>query len=252
MAQVPFHLCTLATCDMSRALYQYIPSLGANVFFLVWFGCVMIFSCVVCLKSKNWFFAIAMICGSLCEIVGYIGRVISHENPFRLTPFLIQICCLTMGPAYFSAAIYYCLSKIVIIFGPEYSRLRPSYYTILFCLCDLISLSLQGAGGGLASVASENLRDPYLGDDIMLAGLCFQVFSLLLFIILAVEYFYRVSKSNRTALSSNRRFLATTGSLALALILIFTRCVYRIVELSEGWNGYLIGVEVYFIVLEGL
>lgn len=134
MTEIPFSECTLAACDMSRALYQYIPYLGANVFFLAYFALVILFTTVWHFKCRSWFFTLAMTCGCLCklrrytqgsdcvfltcagtaEVIGYTGRVLSHENPFRLTPFLLQICCLTIGPAYFAAAIYYCLSRLCV------------------------------------------------------------------------------------------------------------------------------------------
>lgn len=115
-----------------------------------------------------------------------------------------------------------------------------------------MSLTLQGAGGGLASIASESLRDPYLGDNIMLAGLGFQVFSIVLFIALSVEYFWRVTTYGRILFPRNKQVLATIGGLGLAIFFILIRSVYRVVELSEGWNGYLIGVQPGFVVLEGL
>lgn len=57
--------------------------------------------------------------------------------------------------------------------------------------CDLISLILQAAGGAITSIAEvQSLRDT--GVNIMIAGLVFQVVSLVLFSILAIEYGVRV------------------------------------------------------------
>ena len=73
--------------------------------------------------------------GCICEILGYAGRLMMHKNPFNLNGsvsavscghsvqkadflnrFLIQICCLTIAPAFFSAAIYLCLSRMYVFF----------------------------------------------------------------------------------------------------------------------------------------
>lgn len=52
---------------------------------------------------------------------------------------------------------------------------------------DVVSLILQAAGGAITSIADEqSLRDT--GVDIMIAGLVFQVVSLLVFSFLGVEY----------------------------------------------------------------
>lgn len=41
-------------------------------------------------------------------------------------------------------------------------------------------------------------------------------------------------------------------AIALCSVLIFVRCIYRLIELAEGWTGYLILREAYFLVLEAL
>lgn len=103
---------------------------------------------------------------------------------------------LTIAPAFFTAAIYICLGKIVIIYGETISRLRPRTYTIIFVTCDVIALILQAAGGAITSIADDDqqdLRDT--GVNIMIAGLAFQVASLTLFIVMASEFALRVRKS---------------------------------------------------------
>lgn len=101
------------------------------------------------------------------------------------------IICLTIGPAFFSAAIYLCLARIVVIYGENLSRVRPRTYTITFITCDLIALVLQATGGGFA-----NSRDTStMGTHIMIAGLAFQVASLLLFLLLASDFAWRAWSS---------------------------------------------------------
>lgn len=41
-------------------------------------------------------------------------------------------------------------------------------------------------------------------------------------------------------------------AISLAVIVIYIRCVYRVVELAQGWRGYLIDHEVYLMVLDAL
>lgn len=42
-----------------------------------------------------------------------------------------------------------------------------------------------------------------------------------------------------------------TTAIAIATITIFIRCVYRVAELNEGFNGHLANDEVLFMILEG-
>ncbi|KAH3900197.1 RTA1 domain-containing protein SCDLUD_003168 [Saccharomycodes ludwigii] len=41
-------------------------------------------------------------------------------------------------------------------------------------------------------------------------------------------------------------------ALSFAVIFVYVRCIYRVVELAEGWEGYLITHEMYFVFLDGL
>jgi H+/Cl- antiporter ClcA len=110
-----------------------------------------------------------------------------------LTRYLI---CLIIGPAFLSASIYICLGQIVIIYGESISRLRPRTYTIVFVLCDLLALILQAIGGALTSIAAGEKPDmAQKGMNIMIAGLCSHAASLLVFVILCAEFFWRVHKN---------------------------------------------------------
>jgi len=169
---------------------------------------------------------------------------------------------LTIAPAFLAAGIYLCLSRIVVTFGAQNSRIKPLSYPRIFIPCDLISLMLQAAGGGLASAASHANKNPALGDNIMVAGLAFQVITLLVFMTLAADFAFRTIgryKAMGTStfddahagLRQSKRFRGFLIALAFATLCIFTRSVYRVAELSEGWNGHLIKTQRYFIGLEG-
>jgi hypothetical protein len=96
----------------------------------------------------------------------------------------------------------------------------------------------------------------------MIAGLAWQVFTLLVFIILALDFTVRTIRRTKqigndafdprhAALRKSWQFQGFLIALTLSTLLIFTRCVYRVAELSEGWDGHLIKVQAYFIGLEG-
>lgn len=42
----------------------------------------------------------------------------------------------------------------IVILGPEYSRLSPRNYVIVFVVIDVLSLILQGVGGGMSGAAA--------------------------------------------------------------------------------------------------
>jgi hypothetical protein len=174
----------------------------------------------------------------------------------------MQIVCLTIAPAFMAAGIYLCLSRIVSTFGTENSRIKPLSYPLIFIPCDLLSLVLQAIGGGMASSALHQNKDATSGNNIMIAGLSIQVATLFIFILLAVDFglrtFRRVRSLGKEALDPTHAKLRGSWAfqgfliaLALATLCIFTRSVYRVAELSEGWGGHLIKTQKYFIGLEG-
>jgi hypothetical protein len=146
-------LCTLKTCDLTLAHLTYRPSVWGNAIFVGIFGAVLPIQIFLGILHKTWGFTLAMFLGISLEAVGYVTRIMLHNNPFDKDTFILYLIFLTIAPAFLSAGIYLCLSRIVVIFGIQLSRLKPRTYTILFCSLDLVSLILQGAGGALASIA---------------------------------------------------------------------------------------------------
>ncbi|KAF3010917.1 hypothetical protein E8E13_010000 [Curvularia kusanoi] len=255
--------CNWDTCPLSDSYWGYRPSLAANVTFLVLFVLSTVAYVGQGFLNKAWLgFTIAMVCGCLLEVIGYIGRVLAYNNGFSESPFLMQIICLTIAPAFMAAGIYLCLTRIVTTFGAENSRIKPISYPRIFIPCDIISLILQAVGGGIASVKVDEDEDPSLGNNIMLAGLAFQVLTLLIFIGLTLDFAIRTIGRIRSLgqdaldprhakLRASWQFKGFLIALSFATLCIFTRCVYRVAEMSEGWTGYLIETQRYFIGLEG-
>jgi RTA1 like protein len=186
---------------------------------------------------------------------------------------------LTIGPTFFTASIYLCLARIIVIFGEDLARLRPRTYTIAFVCSDVLSLILQALGGGKASQA-KSYATKQVGIHIMVAGLVLQVVSLVVFLCLCAGFAYSVhrSPSREDPLLQNFRtslkFKAfvwgmysfidllkfssldpdhTDRLLALGFttLLILIRSSFRVAELSEGFGSALANNEVTFMVLEG-
>lgn len=120
----------MAFCANVRSYYNYRISLPANAVFLALFSLSFLgFVAIYGATRKGLGFTIALLLGLACEIIGYAGRVMSWKNQWQENGFLIQIVCLTIGPAFLAAGIYLCLRRIVYAFGPENSRIRPELYT---------------------------------------------------------------------------------------------------------------------------
>jgi hypothetical protein len=84
-------------------------------------------------------------------------------------------------------------------------------------------------------MSSTSNGDSDAGVNIALAGLILQVVTLVVFVILVLDYFVR-SRSVWTKVRLPTRFKVFCAALALATVLILIRCTYRIYELSEGYS----------------
>ena len=74
--------CTIDTCP-DDAFWGYRPSIAANAFFAAAFGistCAYLVQGV--LGRKFIGFSIAMVCGCLLEVIGYVGRILAYDDVF--------------------------------------------------------------------------------------------------------------------------------------------------------------------------
>lgn len=245
-------------CPVSESIYGYFPNYAANIFFSAFFGLFMLINLFLGIRYRAWTFLIAMCFGCLGEAIGYAGRVLLHNNPFDVAGFNIQICCLTLAPAFLAAGIYLTLKHIVICFGEEHSYLKPKHYTWIFISCDFFALVLQGAGGGIAATSIDKPSLQKVGNDLMMAGISLQVITLFVFGIMASIYCYRLLKSTSGPLPSSGHVWKSTsfrlflGGFLVAFTTIFIRCIYRIAEMAGGWANPLMQSERDFIALDSV
>ncbi|KAJ0422982.1 RTA1 like protein-domain-containing protein [Aspergillus carlsbadensis] len=251
-------LCTIDTCPLSMASVEYRPVLWGNILFMAIFGVAALIHIGLGIRYKTWTFMVAMVLGLVGEVVGYVGRVNLWDNPFNGDAFLEYLVSLTIAPAFLTAAIYLTLSRIVVCYGEKISYFKPRTYTITFITFDFIALLLQAIGGAIASTADDDDRSGTdLGVNIMIAGLAWQVASLMIFTAMAGNFFWRVRKAagadfnmDFEALRNGAYFKSSIYGLGVATLVIFVRSVFRCAELSEGFDGHLANDEVTFMILE--
>ncbi|EAW24515.1 RTA1 domain-containing protein [Aspergillus fischeri NRRL 181] len=254
----PSDYCTLDTCPLSLANFNYVPNLAGNLLYLALFGTMLVANLGLGIYYRTWGYLVGMIGGLALEVIGYVGRVQLHYNPFPFDPFLEYLICLTIGPAFLSAVIYICLGHIVVVYGEGISRLKPRTYTIIFVLCDFLSLVLQAAGGAITSTADHDQQDlRQTGINIMIAGLASQVASLGVFLCLCADFAWRVYKNpdklneSMYQVRKTLKWKAFLIGLTVATLAIFVRSIFRVAELREGFDGPLANDEVTFMILEG-
>lgn len=98
----------------------------------------------------------------------------------------------------------------------------------------------------MASMASGGDGDTATGTNIMVAGVIFQLVAMVIFTLLTLDFLRKSSKFGMP-----QEYNKILVALFISLAAIFARSIFRAVELMEGWNGYLMMHEAYFIALDG-
>jgi hypothetical protein len=129
--------------------------------------------------------------------------------------------------------------------------LSPALYLWIFCTCDIISLVVQAIGGGMASGASNAVDgNTKPGTDVMVAGIIFQMASITVFAFCAADFLRRVRRQNLLH-KMRRTMVPLLFVMVFSVVCIYIRSIYRTIELLQGWSGFLISHERYFIALDG-
>jgi hypothetical protein len=251
-------LCTLDTCSIEQlGQLDYRPNLGGNAVLLGIFALGIITQAVLAFRYRTWGYLMAMVGACGLEIVGYLGRVMLYNNIFDSNNFIIYLVGCTIGPAFFSAGIYLCLSRIIVIYGQEACRIPPKMVVMFFIGFDVISLILQAAGGAMASIA-DTPEDSDRGVNVMIAGLVIQVVGTGIFTIVCGIIAFFISKNgqllnaNTYVLRQSKKFRFFLVAIGASTILILERCIYRAAELQEGFDGKLANDEPLFMILDGV
>ncbi|KAL1716639.1 RTA1 like protein-domain-containing protein [Schizophyllum commune] len=266
--------------------YGYVPTEWASIFFLVLFGITTLVHFGQAIAYRGWWLFITLVfCGSM-ECVGWACRLWSNRDILADNAYKIQcvystpLSCskyrlpssrarcsmascrsvmLIVAPTPLLAANFVMMGRIVRRLGVKYSRLSPRLYTIVFASTDVISLLVQGGGGGVA-VGADTLEGAERGGNIVLGGICLQLAVIVFFSIIASEFFWRYFKDRpRPKLAAThpeprgvlaRNLILAVGCLGSSTLLLLIRAVYRVIELADGWNGTIIKTEAWFLVFD--
>jgi RTA1 like protein len=225
-------------------LFRYRPSSILAILGAVLFGISFLLHGYRLFRHRSWYFSPVML-GAGMEVVGYAFRLLSARvNPYSVLNFVIQYFFIVVAPIFFSAAIYTVLTVLITRTRREYAPLGPKMILWIFITCDVVATITQVAGAALIGVAASNRKDPTMANNILLAGLAFQVFSFFVFcVFLGITLF----RARKIVLSSLKAF---TAALCLATFFIYVRTCFRLAETAEGLTSALATKEVFFGCLE--
>ncbi|PIL26020.1 transporter [Ganoderma sinense ZZ0214-1] len=243
-----------------RNPYGYVPTEWICILFIALFAVSTIAHTVQAAHSRLWWLFLTAFMAGIGEILGWSARLWSSQNVYLRDPYIMQITTTIIAPTPLIAANFIILGQIIRRMGQKYSRVSARWYTIIFCTADIIALVIQALGGGSASTAIQNGRNPDTGGYIMLAGVSFQMAALVIYVVLASEFilryaydhpFPRYGESTVARRRTDNKTKLMVLGLVLEAVFLFIRGIYRVVELSNGWTGKIITTEWLFVVFDG-
>ncbi|GAA5879361.1 hypothetical protein JCM3774_003803 [Rhodotorula dairenensis] len=204
----------------------------------------------------------------VCMTLGFLFRLIYRSNYTSLGLYIVQYMFVLLSPCAFLAMDYMLLARLALAMGDEavHCLLLPATKIAKFFIwSDVVTFALQAAGGGLSTSKTESSQR--IGPKITLAGLAIQLASFIFFTVTLLVFGFRLLR--RDAYRSPPRPFTFVGYkfwsnaleydwrpaffvLALTCIGILIRSVFRLIEFSQGYYGYLAVHEGYFYGLDAL
>lgn len=112
------------------------------------------------------------------------------------------------------------------------------------------SLTEVLGGGTMASGTASALT---LGENIIITGLVVQIFFFTCFVITAGLFHYRLQREpTPKSIGMSSLWKRSIHSLYFGSVLIWVRCVFRLIEYAQGNDGYLISHEVFLYVFDAM
>ncbi|KAK4498124.1 hypothetical protein PRZ48_010780 [Zasmidium cellare] len=230
--------------------YYYTPTMAGAVIFILLFLVTTIIHFYQMIRTRTWFM-VPFCIGGLFEVIGYIGRALSsNEAPdFTLGPYIIQSIFLLVAPALFAASIYMELARIVLMVeGDQALFIRRRWLTRIFVTGDILSFFMQSGGGGLLAKGGDSINT---GESLIMGGLALQLVFFFLFVVAGAIFHARV-RGNPTEKCKRYPYEKHLWNLYIVSVMIFVRCLVRLVEYGQGWDGYIITHEAFLYIFDAL
>lgn len=197
---------------------------------------------ILTVRTKAWFMLTVAITGFL-EMGGYAARVQMLNKP-SFGAYVGSQSVLIICPVLLSIVNYIAVGKILRLVDTSKGWLQPAWVARLFTTSDVLCLLLQGTGGGMQPSKDAGTRK--LGNTLLLLGLGAQLGFFAIFTSMTI--FINISKLY--GLRGDLRFQPVFICLFCTIVLMFVRNVFRVIEFSQGYLGYLATHEAYFYIFD--
>ncbi|GAA5950838.1 hypothetical protein JCM8115_004987 [Rhodotorula mucilaginosa] len=257
------------TADGDRIVAGYLPEIWPAVIALLLYGCSAAIHWTAWWRSGRPRYMLVLTISMTTMTLGFIMRLVYRGGPSSLGLYIIMYMLLLLSPCAFLAMDYMILGRLAVAMGDEAANclvLPAARIAKFFVWSDVVTFLVQAAGGGLSSGGTESMSK--LGSRISIAGLAIQLASFVFFTVTLIIFGFRVyrrpaysnvvSPFRKSDVGFWRRDVIVHDWRPLYWILLATtvgilvRSVFRLIEFSEGYYGYLAIHEGYFYLLDAL
>jgi hypothetical protein len=181
-----------------------------------------------------------------------------HMQPDSKGLYITEYLFVVLSPCAFIAADYVLLGRLAKHLGVDQHLLVTSRkITRVYITSDVTTFLIQAAGGSISAAASS-AKGGLLGSRVFLAGLVAQLISFASFWFIYLIFLYRIYTYSPEiwTMDKAKPWYNSWRTLAMVLFIscigILIRSCFRVVELSQGFDGPLTTNQALFYVLDTL
>lgn len=229
--------------------FHFWPSKDLAIIALTLFLFAALTTFGVTVWTRQWYMVIVSIVG-LLEMGGYACRIAMFHKP-EFGPFVAMQCLLIIPPSFLALAQYITLAKVVGLVKQRFPERRllvkPTAVIWGFFVLELVALSCQGAGAG-TSVNTNGVKNGNSGKVLLIVGLAALVLLIMSYLVTAIY----VNRSPLYEVRQSPNLQRVFWALYTCTTLLLVRNIFRLIEFSQGFHGWLARHEVFFYVFDAL
>ncbi|KAL4935342.1 hypothetical protein BDV06DRAFT_228921 [Aspergillus oleicola] len=237
--------------------WAFCPNLAAAALFTTLYGLCFFLHLYLAFKTRKKFcWVITMGCAWLT--VGFGLRAKAAHRIEGLQDFIPQSTIIFLGPLWLNGFVYMVMGRMVhmLLERDRLYNISARRLTLIFVMLDVVAFIVQASSTG--PMSSDNADTAQNGVYIMMGGVALQQCFIFFFTILAIRFHYKLLLGLRSQADIVKPVIHTVPwhrllyALYIALILITIRNIFRLIEFSNGVEGYIAVHEAFFYSLDAL
>ncbi|KAG0247482.1 hypothetical protein BG011_001416 [Mortierella polycephala] len=260
--------------DEKYTILKYDPSVPGNIVIGVLYAIEsLVLFCYITRHKDKW--ALCLPLGAIASSIGFFVRIGLDPHDVSLILYIVQSMFIVASPSAFLAFNYMLYGRFIAAIDPRFgsdksqSKMEKSRYSFIpprivgriFIWSDITTFLIQISAGGMLGGGGDNLSLVKTGDTLFLVGVCAQgvcyflftaLLSVTLMRLVAERQTAGLNRSGRSCMGLDKNTLIIASGLYFSSLCISIRSIYRIIEFSQGHNGYLVSNEVFLFVLDAV